>query len=156
MNGAPAKPISGVSPSSARSSRIAAATSSSWPGSSAGNAATAAPVRTGSATTGPVPGTMSTPMPAATSGTTMSEKRMAASTPWRRTGCIVISQTRSGVKQAFSIGMPSRTLRYSGSERPAWRMNQTGGWAGVPPAAATSRGAVAVRAVVSGVGFIAR
>ncbi|GAA3785332.1 hypothetical protein GCM10022403_020130 [Streptomyces coacervatus] len=28
--------------------------------------------------------------------------------------------------QDSSIGMPSRTLRYSGSERPACRMNHTG------------------------------
>ncbi|GLV50694.1 hypothetical protein TBS_12670 [Thermobispora bispora] len=34
--------------------------------------------------------------------------------------------------QARSMPTPSRTLRYSGSDRPAWRMNQTGvygtGW----------------------------
>ena len=36
---------------------------------------------TGSATTGPVPGATSTPKPMAATGTTMSEKRMAASTP---------------------------------------------------------------------------
>src|SRR6478609_7983230 len=51
---------------------------------------------------------------------------MAASTPYRRTGCIVISVTRSGRMHESSIAMPSRTLRYSGSERPAWRMNHTG------------------------------
>jgi hypothetical protein len=38
-------------------------------------------VRTGSATTGPVPATISTPIPATFSGTTMSLNRMAASTP---------------------------------------------------------------------------
>ena len=62
----------------------------------------------------------------ALSGTTMSLKKMAASTPWRRTGCSVISVTRSGRMHDSSIGMPSRTARYSGSERPAWRMNHTG------------------------------
>ena len=56
----------------------------------------------------------------------MSLKKIAASTPWRRTGCSVISVTRSGSRQDSSIAMPSRTLRYSGSERPACRMNQTG------------------------------
>ena len=56
----------------------------------------------------------------------MSLKKIAASTPWRRTGCRVISVTRSGSRQESSIAMPSRTLRYSGSERPACRMNQTG------------------------------
>jgi hypothetical protein len=34
--------------------------------------------------------------------------------------------------QDSSIEIPSRTARYSGSDRPAWRMNQTGvrstGW----------------------------
>ena len=34
--------------------------------------------------------------------------------------------TSSGRMQDSSIGMPSRTLRYSGSERPACRMNHTG------------------------------
>ncbi len=43
------------------------------------------------------PATMSMPTPMATSGTTMSENRIAASTPWRRTGCRVISVIRSGV-----------------------------------------------------------
>ena len=51
---------------------------------------------------------------------------MAASTPYRRTGCSVISVTSSGSVQASSIATPSRTVRYSGSERPACRMNQTG------------------------------
>ena len=76
--------------------------------------------------TGPVPGTISTDTPAASSGTTMSEKKIAASTPWRRTGCRVISETRSGVRQAPSIVVPSRSSRYSGSDRPACRMNHTG------------------------------
>ena len=65
--------------------------------------------------------------PIATSGTTMSEKKIAASTPCRRTGCRVISVIRSGVRQASSIDVPARSARYSGSERPAWRMNHTGG-----------------------------
>ena len=69
---------------------------------------------------------MSRSTPTAASGTTMSLKKIAASTPWRRTGCRVISVTRSGSRQESSIAMPSRSLRYSGSERPACRMNQTG------------------------------
>ena len=56
----------------------------------------------------------------------MSLKKTAASTPCRRTGCRVISATRSGRMQDSSMGMPSRSFRYSGSERPAWRMNHTG------------------------------
>ena len=58
----------------------------------------------------------------------MSEKKIAASTPWRRTGCRVISVTRSGRRQDSSMPTPSRNARYSGSERPAWRMNHTGVW----------------------------
>ncbi len=83
-------------------------------------------MRMGSATTGPTPATMSRSTPTAANGTTMSEKKMAASTPWRRTGCRVISVTRSGRRQDSSMPTPSRTLRYSGSERPACRMNHTG------------------------------
>ncbi len=55
----------------------------------------------------------------ALSGTTMSLKKTAASTPRRRTGCRVISTMRSGVAHAVSIGTPARTLWYSGSDRPA-------------------------------------
>ena len=69
---------------------------------------------------------MSTPTPAAYSGTTMSLNRMAASTPCRRTGCSVISQVSSGVRQACSMPVSARSARYSGSDRPACRMNQTG------------------------------
>ena len=35
----------------------------------------------------------------------------------RRTGCIVISVTMAGSKQASSMATPSRSSRYSGSER---------------------------------------
>ena len=51
---------------------------------------------------------------------------MAASTPYRRTGCRVISVTRSGWAQLSSMEMPARTCLYSGSDRPACRMNHTG------------------------------
>jgi hypothetical protein len=86
VNGAPANPISGVSPSSGRSSRTASATKPTASGSSGWIAATSSSVATGMATTGPVPGTMSRSTPAAATGTTMSLNRIAASTPWRRTG----------------------------------------------------------------------
>lgn len=126
VKGAPAKPINGVEPSSTVSSRTASATAPTSSGTSRGSAATSPIDRTGLATTGPVPATMSRSIPAALSGTTMSEKRIAASTPWRRTGCMVISLTRAGSKHDSSIPMPALILRYSGSERPACRMNQTG------------------------------
>jgi hypothetical protein len=38
----------------------------------------------------------------------------------------VISLITSGWVHALSMGMPPRARRYSGSERPAWRMYQTG------------------------------
>jgi hypothetical protein len=44
-------------------------------------AATSARVRTGAAMTGPTPGLMSRSTPTALSGSTMSEKKIAASTP---------------------------------------------------------------------------
>ena len=69
---------------------------------------------------------MSRSTPTAFTGRTMSEKKIAASTPYRRTGCSVISVTRSGRMHESSIPIPSRMRRYSGRDRPAWRMNQTG------------------------------
>ena len=128
VNGAPAKPISGVEPSSATRAVIAAVVKGTCSGVRSGIAATSSSVRTGCATTGPTPGTMSRSTPTALSGSTMSEKKMAASTPYRRTGCSVISVTRSAFMHDSSIPTPSRILRYSGSERPAWRMYQTGVW----------------------------
>ena len=77
-------------------------------------------------TTGPIPVLMSTSIPTARSGTTMSLNKTAASTSYRRSGCRVISVISSGRVHESSIEMPSRTRRYSGSDRPACRMNQTG------------------------------
>ena len=56
----------------------------------------------------------------------MSAKRTAASTPWARTGWRVTSAQSSGCRQISKSPWRFRTSRYSGSERPAWRMNQTG------------------------------
>ena len=81
VNGAPAKPISGVPPSSATSPCTAAVMNGTCSGVRSGIAATSASVRTGLATTGPTPGLMSRSTPTALSGSTMSEKKMAASTP---------------------------------------------------------------------------
>ena len=62
---------------------------------------------------------------------------MAASTPCLRTGCSVISVISSASKQACIIVFFARSARYSGSERPACRMNHTGTRLGLrPPAAA--------------------
>ena len=127
MNGAPAKPISGVAPSSAVSSRTASVMYGDVVGREVAQLGeVGARCGSGSATTGPTPGTMSRSTPMAVSGTTMSEKKIAASTPCRRTGCRVISVTSSGGGRTPASATPSRTSRYSGSERPAWRMNHTG------------------------------
>ena len=56
----------------------------------------------------------------------MSLNKMAASTSYRRSGCMVISVISSGRVHESSMEMPSRSFRYSGSDRPACRMNQTG------------------------------
>ena len=103
------------------------------------SAATSAADRIGLAMTGPRPGTISTSTPASFTGITMSLKKIAASTPWRRTGCSVISLASSGVRQASSIALPTRSSRYSGSERPACRMNHTGVTSGRSPRYARTR-----------------
>ena len=82
---------------------------------------------------GPVPATMRTGTPASLSGTTMSLNKIAASTPCRRIGCSVISATNAGSRHACTMSVPARACRYSGSERPAWRMNHTGRMLGVWP-----------------------
>ena len=56
----------------------------------------------------------------------MSLNKMAASTSYLRSGCRVISVISSGRVHESRIEMPSRTLWYSGSDRPACRMYQTG------------------------------
>ncbi len=59
-------------------------------------------------------------------GDMMSANITAASTPCRRTGCNVTSAQSSGVSATSKKPWRSRIARYSGSERPACRMNQTG------------------------------
>ena len=79
MNGAPEKPINGTGPSSAMSIGPLGADSTAA-GSRAGTS-TSPGVRIGCATTGPVPATMSRSTPAALNGRTMSQNKIAASTP---------------------------------------------------------------------------
>ncbi len=62
----------------------------------------------------------------ACNGTTMSEKRIAASTPYRCTGCSVSSADSDASPMADRMDPVPRAARYSGSARPAWRMNHTG------------------------------
>ena len=69
---------------------------------------------------------MSKATPRPVNGVVMSANRIAASTPRRRTGWSVTSAHSAG-SRVISISVArSRILRYSGSARPAWRMNQTG------------------------------
>ena len=97
-------------------------------------------------TTGPTPSTSFTSTPIATTGVMMSANITAASTPWRRTGCSVTSAQSSGVRPSSKKSCRSRSARYSGSERPAWRMNHTGVRStGSHLAARTSRGSVTAR-----------
>ena len=135
MNGAPAKPISGTSPSARHQQRHRIGNRRNLlrvkgfhrrrrrrrcaPGA-----------RSPARRRARCPGRCPTPR----SGTTMSENRIAASTPCRRTGCSVISADQLGVE----AGLPScvflaRSARYSGSERPACRMNHTGTRLGLRP-----------------------
>ncbi len=62
----------------------------------------------------------------------MSLKKIPASTPCRRTGWSVSSLAISGSRQESSMATPARRSRYSGRERPACRMNQTGVLGAVP------------------------
>ena len=124
MNGPPAKPINGTSSSPTSSFTVSRTYGMSASGSNGRSRSRSAADVNGSATTGPGARSISSPM--AVSGTTMSEKRMAASTPSRRTGCIVTSAASSGVRMTSNIPCFSRMARYSGSDRPAWRMNHTG------------------------------
>ena len=103
MNGAPANPISGVAPSSPTRVCTDSVMKGTWSGVRSGIASTSASVVTGFATTGPTPGLMSRSTPTALSGSTMSEKKIAASTAYRRTGCMVISTTSSGRMHDSSI-----------------------------------------------------
>jgi len=75
-------------------------------------------------------------LPDARSGTTMSENRIAASTPCLRIGCSVISVISSASKHAAIMVFLARSARYSGSDRPACRMNHTGTRLGLRPLAA--------------------
>ena len=126
MNGPPANPISGTAPSSAVRFVTASVTNGTSPGCSGRSLARSSSPRIGWSTTGPTPGAMSMPTPTAFSGTTMSLNRIAASTGYLRSGCSVNSAIRSGLAQASSIDVLPLAARYSGSERPAWRMYQTG------------------------------
>ena len=56
----------------------------------------------------------------------MSANITAASTSWRRTGWSVTSAQSSGVSATSKKPCRSRIARYSGSDRPACRMNHTG------------------------------
>src|SRR5262245_52064808 len=104
-------------------SRIGASVSS---GSGTRSLSTAARQRTGSRTTGPTPSTSATSRRMATTGVMMSANITAASTLCRRTGWSVTSAVSSADRLTSKNAWRSRIARYSGSERPACRMNHTG------------------------------
>ena len=117
MSGAPPNPISGV-PVAPRISRIASATKGAISSASGTrNASTWAAERIGSPITGPGLNSMSTPIGG--SGVMMSWNKIAASTPYRRTGCNVTSQASSGSRASSQNEYFSFRARYSGRCRPA-------------------------------------
>src|SRR3990170_7150619 len=75
---------------------------------------------------GPFPSWNSRGTPIASTGTRMSEKRIAASTPSRSIGWIVTSAASSGVLHIVRNVFFSRIFWYSGRYLPACRMIQTG------------------------------
>jgi hypothetical protein len=86
---------------------------------------------------GPSPASNQTSWPSARGISRMSAKTMAASNGKRRIGCRVASAAISGLWQkAMKPPALARSSWYSGSERPAWRMNQIGGRSRVSPASA--------------------
>ena len=126
MNGAPANPMSGTG-DELRTSPIASSSgATAASGSNGRKRARSAAVRTGWSMTGPTPSRMSNAIPSPASGVVMSANRIAASTPRRWTGWSVTSAHRAASRVISSSVARSRMARYSGSARPAWRMNQTG------------------------------
>ena len=127
MNGPPQKPITALSgESSARTMRTASSTFSNASGPGMRSRSTSAAVRIGCSITGPTPSTSSSSTPIAATGVMMSANITAASTSWRRTGCSVTSAHSSGFSATSKNEWRSRRARYSGSDRPACRMNHTG------------------------------
>src|SRR3954447_23263887 len=128
VNGPPAKPTTAWSLRSAsRTSRTDSSvhgTDSSGTGTT--SRSTSASDRIGEAITGPTFSTSSTSTPIPRTGSMMSANITAASTSCRRTGCSVTSAQSSGWRAISNSPYCLRSSRYSGSERPAWRMNQTG------------------------------
>ena len=113
-------------------------------------------LRNGCSATGPVPGATSIPNPTACAGTTMSLYKTAASTPYRCTGCSVMSAARRGCLIASRMLPEPRIARYSGRLLPAWRMNHTGVWRNLVPLAAARNGSLAMVSACRSEAFIAR
>ena len=143
VNGAPAKPMSGT-PSESNSTQACCTASITYGTCNSGvngrKRSTSARVRNGCSITGPRPGSIEIPGTIACGEVMMSLKKIAASTPWRRTGCRVTSAAKAGSRMRSSKRLPARNARYSGNERPAWRINHTGVCAGFSPAHAAKNG----------------
>src|SRR5207237_395548 len=83
---------------------------------------TSAAVAIGARTTGPTCSTSSTSTPIPRTGNMMSVNMTAASSSWRRTGWSVTSAQSSGWPTMSKSPHFRRSSRFSGSDRPAWRM----------------------------------
>src|SRR4029079_11304167 len=133
-----------------RTSRTASSTGpNASTGSGTRSRATSAALRIGRSTTVPTPSTSWTSIPIPRTVVMMSAKSTAASTPWRRTGCSVTSAQSSGVPATSKKEWRSRIARDSGSERPAWRMYQTGVRSTGSERAARTRSGAAMQGRVS-------
>ena len=114
MNGAPAKPMRGTSPSSRVTAAIVSSTNPvRAAGSKRDSRSMSCGLRTGSGRRGPS-SVNATAIPIASSGTSRSENRIAASNPKRRIGCSVTSAASLGDLQSSRKLTPARTARYSG------------------------------------------
>src|SRR5712691_9228898 len=144
VNGAPAKPISGIGGLSwARAMVIAWSTKGSdSAGSTSRKRSTSSSVRMGLCSTGPSPALNANCMPIGSRSSRISAKIIAASTPRRSTAMTVTSAASSGVLQSSKKATFARSWRYSGIYRPAWRMSHTGVYGVGSRRQARSRGAL--------------
>ncbi|GAB55878.1 hypothetical protein GPUN_1762 [Glaciecola punicea ACAM 611] len=100
---------------------------SSISGSGLGSFLTSARLFIGCLNFGPSPASKYKPKPIASGIVRISEKRIAASSLNRRSGCNVTSHANSGlVHTAIKSPASLRTALYSGKYLPAWRIIHTG------------------------------
>ena len=154
MNGAAPNPISAARrPSRSRAALMAGKRYGvACSASTTCSLATSSSDLSGLGITGPTPSRISKSTPMPWRGSMMSAKTTAASTPRMSTGRQVTSTQRSEVVASSMKEKRSRRARYSGRERPAWRMNHTGVVSNFSQrVAARKRAAPSVTACVPGV-----